>query len=107
MVQLTEKQKNELKDMLLEYLNGDEIESSGITHILNRFFPAESRVYTKDSFGKQDYKILIATGAGKADEAMEVKVGDTVLYNKYAGSEVEVENKKYLIMSQNDILVIL
>jgi len=64
MVQLTEKQKNELKDMLLEYLNGDEIESSGITHILNRFFPAESRVYTKDSFGKQDYKILIATGAG-------------------------------------------
>lgn len=50
---------------------------------------------------------VIATGSGKADEPMEVKVGDTVLYSKYAGSEVHIDDKKYLIMSQSDILVIL
>ena len=38
---------------------------------------------------------------------MEVKVGDEVLYGKYAGTEVSVEDKKYLIVKQSDILAIL
>ena len=38
---------------------------------------------------------------------MQVKVGDTVLYGKYAGTEVELEGKKYLIMRQSDVVAIL
>ena len=50
---------------------------------------------------------VIAVGPGKKDEPMEVKVGDEVLYGKYAGTEVTVEDKKYLIVKQSDILAIL
>ena len=47
---------------------------------------------------------VIAVGPGKKDEPMEVKVGDVVLYGKYSGTEVAVEEKKYLIVKQSDIL---
>ena len=50
---------------------------------------------------------VVAVGPGKKDETMEVKVGDTVLYGKYAGTEVTFEDKKYLIMKQSDILATL
>jgi len=50
---------------------------------------------------------VVAAGPGKKDEAMEVKVGDLVLYGKYAGTEVNVDDKKYLIVKQSDILAIL
>ena len=50
---------------------------------------------------------VIAVGPGKKDEPMEVKVGEEVLYGKYAGTEVTVEEKKYLIVKQSDILAIL
>lgn len=50
---------------------------------------------------------VIAAGHGKKDEPMEVKVGDEVIYGKYAGTEVTVEGKKYLIVKQSDILAIL
>lgn len=50
---------------------------------------------------------VVAAGPGKKDEAMEVKVGDEVLYGKYAGTEVTVDDKKYLIVKQSDILAIL
>ena len=50
---------------------------------------------------------VIAVGPGKKDEPMEVKVGDVVLFGKYAGTEVAVEEKKYLIVIQSDILAIL
>ena len=50
---------------------------------------------------------VIAAGPGKKDEPMEVKVGEEVLYGKYAGTEVSVEDKKYLIVKQSDILAIL
>ena len=50
---------------------------------------------------------VLACGPGKTDEPMEVKVGDTVLYGKYAGTEVTVEDQKYLIVRQSDILAIL
>ena len=49
----------------------------------------------------------LATGPGKKDEPMEVKEGDSVLYGKYAGTEVTYEGKTYLIMKQSDILAIL
>ena len=50
---------------------------------------------------------VVAAGPGKKDEPMEVKVGDQVLYSKYAGTEVNVEGTKYLIVKQSDILAIL
>jgi chaperonin GroES len=50
---------------------------------------------------------IVAAGPGKKDEPMEVKVGDQVLYGKYAGTEVTVDGKKLLIVRQSDILAIL
>lgn len=50
---------------------------------------------------------IIATGNGTKDEEMVVKTGDTVLYGKYSGQEVEFEGVKYLIMRQSDILAVL
>ena len=50
---------------------------------------------------------VVAAGPGKKDEPMEVKVGDVVLYGKYAGTEVTVDGKKVLIVRQSDILAIL
>ena len=50
---------------------------------------------------------VLAVGNGTKDEEMVVKKGDTVLYGKYAGTEIEWEGEKYLIMKQNDILAII
>lgn len=50
--------------------------------------------------------IVVSTGNGTKDEEMVVKAGDNVLYGKYAGTEVEFDNEKYLIMRQSDILAI-
>ncbi len=50
---------------------------------------------------------VIAVGNGTKDEEMVVKVDDTVLYGKYAGTEIEWEGEKYLIMRQSDILAII
>jgi len=50
--------------------------------------------------------VVVAAGAGKKDEPLTVKVGDTVLYGKYAGTEVSVEGKDYLIMRESDIFAI-
>ena len=47
---------------------------------------------------------VVAVGPGTKDETMQVAVGDEVLYGKYAGTEVEVDGEKYLIMRQSDIL---
>lgn len=47
-----------------------------------------------------------AVGNGTKDEEMIVKVGDTVLYGKYAGTELDVDGEKMLIMRQSDILAI-
>ena len=49
---------------------------------------------------------VVAVGNGTKDDEMIVKVGDTVLYGKYAGTELELEGNKYLIMRQSDILAI-
>ena len=49
---------------------------------------------------------VIAVGNGTKDEEMVLKAGDTVLYGKYAGTEIEVEGVKYLIMRQNDVLAV-
>ena len=50
---------------------------------------------------------VLAVGNGTKDEEMAVKKGDVVLYGKYAGTELELDGEKYLIMRQNDILAII
>ena len=50
---------------------------------------------------------VIAIGNGTKDEEMVLKVGDEVLYGKYAGTELEIEGTKYLIMRQSDVLAVL
>ena len=50
---------------------------------------------------------ILAVGKGTKDEEMVLKAGDTVLYGKYAGTEIEVEGEKYLIMRQSDVLATL
>ena len=50
---------------------------------------------------------VIAVGPGTSEVKMEVKKGDCVLYGKYAGTEVTVDGKDYLIMKQSDILAII
>ncbi|MBK8704393.1 MAG: co-chaperone GroES [Saprospiraceae bacterium] len=50
---------------------------------------------------------VVAVGPGKEGNALTVKVGNTVLYGKYAGQRVDLEGEEYLIMREEDILVIL
>ncbi|MEG0795773.1 MAG: co-chaperone GroES [Odoribacter sp.] len=84
--------------------------------VLNKVIvePVEAETVTKggiiipDTAQEKPQKgTIIATGKGKADEPMEVKVGDSVLFGKYSGTEIHLEDKKYLVMNQSDILVIL
>ena len=49
---------------------------------------------------------ILAVGPGTKDEKMEVKVGDVVLYGKYSGTEISIDDDDYLIMKQTDILAI-
>lgn len=50
---------------------------------------------------------IVAIGTGKKDEPLTVSVGDTVLYGKYAGTELKFEGKDYLMMREADILAII
>jgi chaperonin GroES len=49
---------------------------------------------------------VVAVGTGKPDEPMTVKVGDTVLYGKYSGTELNVDGNDYLMMRESDILAV-
>ena len=49
---------------------------------------------------------IVAVGNGTKDEEMILKVGDEVLYGKYAGTELESEGEKYLMMRQSDGLAV-
>ena len=56
---------------------------------------------------KPQQGVVVAVGNGKKDEPMELTVGDTVLYGKYAGTEISVDGKDYLIMRQSDVVAVL
>ena len=76
--------------------------------VLNKVIvePVEAETVTKGGIIIPD-TAQEKTGKGKADEPMEVKAGDTVLFGKYSGTEVHIDDKKYLVMNQSDILAIL
>lgn len=74
--------------------------------------PAESKtasgIIIPDTAKEKPQKgSIVAIGSGKKDEPLTVKVGDTVLYGKYAGTEITVDGKEYLIMREADIFAIL
>lgn len=50
---------------------------------------------------------VVAIGNGAKDEPLTVKVGDTVLYGKYGGTDLKLEGKDYLMMRESDILAII
>ncbi len=50
---------------------------------------------------------VLAVGNGTKDEDMVLKVGDEVLYGKYAGTEIEYEGTKYIMMRQSDVLAVI
>ena len=49
---------------------------------------------------------VVAVGTGKKDEPLTVKEGDEILYGKYAGTEITVDGREYLIMRESDIFAI-
>jgi len=67
-----------------------------------------SGIYIPDSAKEKPQQgKVVAVGSGKKDHKMTVKVGDTVLYGKYAGTELKLEGNDYLIMREDDILAII
>ena len=67
-----------------------------------------SGVYIPDTAKeKPQTGTVVAVGNGTKDHIMTVKIGDTVLYGKYAGPELKFDGKDYLIMKEDDILAII
>ena len=74
--------------------------------------PAEevtmSGIIIPDSAKEKPLKgTVVAVGNGTKDEEMVLKEGDNVLFGKYAGSEIELDGTKYLIMRQSDVLAVI
>ena len=51
--------------------------------------------------------VVVAVGPGTKDNPMTLKVGDVVIYGKYAGTEIHLEGKDYMIMRENDVIAII
>jgi len=67
-----------------------------------------SGIYIPDSAQEKPQKgKVLAVGKGTKDEEMELKVGDNVLYGKYAGTEINIDGTDYLIMTQSDVLAVI
>ena len=67
-----------------------------------------SGIFIPDTAKEKPQKgTVVAVGGGKTDYVMTVKVGDTVLYGKYAGTELKLDGKDYLIMREDDIFAII
>ena len=79
--------------LLIRRMNEDEKTAGGL--------------YIPDTAKEKPQKgIVQAVGNGTKENKMTVKVGETVLYGKYAGTELKLDGKDYLIMSESDILAI-
>lgn len=73
--------------------------------------PAEEKtvsgIIIPDSAKEKPLKGTVkAVGNGTKDEEMTLKEGDTVIYGKYAGTEIEFAGEKYIIMRQSDVLAV-
>ena len=66
-----------------------------------------SGLYIPDTAKEKPQKgIVVAAGPGTTENPVTLKVGDTVLYGKYAGTELQNDGKDFLIMKESDILAI-
>jgi chaperonin GroES len=66
-----------------------------------------SGLYIPDTAKEKPHRgTVLAVGPGKKDEPTTVKVGDTVLYGKYSGTEIQIEGNDYLIMKESDIFAV-
>ena len=63
-------------------------------------------ILTSSAQEKPQEAEVVAVGPGTEDVQMEVKIGQKVIYSKYAGTNVSMDNKEYIIVKQGDILVI-
>jgi chaperonin GroES len=84
--------------VLVEPLEREEVTSSGI-------------VLPDTAKEKPQEGTVVSVGSGRVDDkgqkhALEVKAGNKVLYGKYAGTEIKIEGKEYLILSEKDVLAI-
>jgi chaperonin GroES len=100
---------------ILTKLGGQKIMSVKITPLSDRVVveaaPAEEKtasgiIIPDTAKEKPQRGVVVAVGPGKKDEPTTVKVGNTVLYGKYSGTEVQIEGKDYLIMRESDIYAI-
>ena len=67
-----------------------------------------SGIFIPDTAQEKPQKgTIVAVGNGKVDEPLTVKVGDTILYGKYSGTELKLEGQDYLIMRESDVLAII
>jgi chaperonin GroES len=67
-----------------------------------------SGLYIPDTAKEKPQKgKVVAVGPGTKDEKVTVKIGDTVLYGKYAGTEIKLEGTDFLMMRESDILAII
>ena len=85
--------------VVVEPLEAEDITSGGI------FLPETAKE-------KPQKGTIVACGEGERDDKgkripMEVKVGDVILFNKYAGTEIKVDGKKVMILRENEILAII
>jgi len=92
------------------------IMSLNITPLADRVLVEPAAAETKTASGliipdtakeKPQKGTVVAIGNGKKDEPLTVKVGDTVLYGKYGGTELKLEGTDYLMMRESDILAII
>jgi chaperonin GroES len=90
--------------------------SLNITPLADRVLVEPAAAETKTASGliipdtakeKPQKGTVVAIGNGKKDEPLIVKVGDTVLYGKYGGTELKLEGTDYLMMRESDILAII
>ena len=79
--------------VVLKQLEAEEKTKSGI-------------ILTSQAQEKPQEAEVIAVGPGTDDVKMEVKVGDKVIYSKYAGTEVKLDGEEFIVVKQGDILAI-
>ena len=80
-------------------------------YLLMKKFPAEEKIggiIIPDTAKEKPLQgTVAAVGNGTKDEEMILKVGDNVLYGKYAGQEIEYKGEKFIVMRQSDVIAIL
>ena len=84
-----------------------QIDRNGAVKPIQKEEMTKSGIFIPDTAKEKPQKgTVVAVGTGKKDEPMTVKVGDLVLYGKYAGTELTIGGTNYLIMRESDIVAI-